>query len=123
MLDSKIETVYGCALDVASFPGSPFWILSCTFGAPLVRDKIQNGEPKVRDKIRNGEPGNEATLDVLCVELAGNAQCGNSNNYGILFQGRQIALSFILNGIAQLLHTRSVPNCKPCTVVASSIVV
>ena len=55
--------------------------------------------------------------------LAGNEQCGNSNNYGILFQGRQIALSSILNGIAQLLHTRSVANCKPCTVVASSIVV
>ena len=33
---------------MASFPGSPFWILSRSFG----------------EKIRNGEPGNEATMHI-----------------------------------------------------------
>ena len=46
---------YSCKI-IASFPGSPFRILSHSF----------DFSPKLRDKIRNGEPGNEASKIMAC---------------------------------------------------------
>ena len=54
--------------ELASNPGSPFRILSCSFGdfRLSVLDfvlQLWRFSPKLQDKIRNGEPGFEANAE------------------------------------------------------------
>ena len=57
LLITDIELEEGSKQRVASNPGFPFWVLSCSFGEKSQKlwDKIRNGKPGFKAKQREGE--------------------------------------------------------------------